>query len=1109
MRTITTEQLSSLQKNPHNIRNVCILAHVDHGKTTLADSILASNGIISQRMAGKLRYLDSRKDEQERGITMKCSSVSIHHKIGDDEYLINLIDSPGHVDFYGEVSTAVRLCDGAILVVDVIEGVCAQTKIALRQAWTENIRPVLVLNKIDRLILERKMSPLDAYVHLQQVLEQVNVVTAELFTSDFLEKFKTESFLNEKEEKDDANKQMYDWNSGIDDTDDSTVYFSPEQSNVIFASAIDGWGFGISHFAKLYSKKLQIKEDILKKTLWGDYYLNTKTKRIMKGAQAKAKKPLFVQFVLENIWAVYEAVIIKRNKEMIDKIVKSLDLKISSRDSRHTDSRIHLQAICSQWLSLPDAVLEMLIHIIPSPAALSSERIESLMCTNTHRFDSLPIQTQELKKDFLACSSSPEAPVIVCVSKMFSVDKRVLPENKIRPLSAEEIAQRREEARRHHSERLISAQNLNPIHNKINQYNSESVKQTEYSVQDDEVIFIAFARIFSGTLYKGQTLYVLGPRHDPSEALKKDIHISKNLTLKDLNNDQHITIATVKDLYLLMGKELENLNSVPAGNVVGISGMEEHILKSATLSTTIACSPFVELQSPITPILRVALEPSHPSEMASLVSGLRLLNQADPCVQVLVQETGEHVIVTAGEVHLQRCLDDLRERFAKIEINVSSPIVPFRETIVLPPKTDMVNETIEEKNQIKKQSDMDDSIGPDGLITIQTPNKRSIISLRALPLPERITKLLEENSPYIKALHKTVNDQRNKNICNETLKSETLKKIEDLKYQLDSIFKEEGSIWNNAVDQIWSFGPKHCGSNILLNRIPGYKQPSVWLQEKNQMSESIFLQYDSSFVNGFQLATLSGPLCQEPMMGVCYIVENWKIENLSVNTSNATNTQLIEKLENENIDSSFTNCDGDSIFIGDVDIKEDLSYHKLQEIHNETENYNAPYGPLAGQIMSIMKEGCRRAYQVQPQRLMIAMYSCNIQVTAEMLGKMYAVLGRRHGRVLHSDMREGCQTFDITAVLPVAESFDFANEIRKQTSGMACPQLLFSHWDVLDIDPFWVPTTEEEYLHFGEKADTENRARKYMNEVRRRKGLTVDEKIVQHAEKQRTLAKKK
>ncbi|XP_023227441.1 elongation factor-like GTPase 1 [Centruroides sculpturatus] len=1109
MRTITIEELSNLQKNPHNIRNVCILAHVDHGKTTLADCILASNGIISQRMAGKLRYLDSRKDEQERGITMKCSSVSIHHKIGEEDYLINLIDSPGHVDFYGEVSTAVRLCDGAILVVDVIEGVCAQTKIALCQAWTENIRPVLVLNKIDRLILERKMTPLDAYVHLQQVLEQVNVVTAELFTSDILEKFQTESVLNDKGEKNSTTDQTYDWNSGIDDTDDSTVYFSPEQNNVIFASAIDGWGFGISHFAKLYSTKLGIKEDILNKTLWGDYYLNTKTKRIMKGAQAKAKKPLFVQFVLENIWAVYEAVVIKRNKEMIDKIVKSLDLKIAPRDSKHSDSRVQLQAICSQWLSLPKAVLDMLCNIIPSPASLSSERVECLMCTSTHRFDSLPSQTQDLKKDFLACSSSPDAPVVVCVSKMFSVDKKALPQNKIRPLTTEEIAQRREEARQRHMERMTADKNINSMNDKNDQKKLDDINTLESPNQDEEVVFIAFARIFSGKLYKGQTLYVLGPKHDPTKILEKNIEINKNLTLKDLPSDQHITIATIKDLYLLMGKELVSLDSVPAGNVVGISGLEDHVLKSATLSTTIVCSPFVELQTPITPILRVALEPSHPSEMSSLVSGLRLLNQADPCVQVLIQETGEHVIVTAGEVHLERCLDDLKERFAKIEINVSPPIVPFRETIVPPPKTDMVNEIIEDKNQIKKLSDLDGDSGSDGLITIQTPNKRSIISLRAIPLPECVTKLIEENSQYIKALYKTVNAQRSKQATSvDILTSETLKKIEDLKHRLEVMFNEEGPTWKNAVDQIWSFGPKRCGPNILLNRIPGYKQPSVWIEKKDKLLESIFLQYDNSFVNGFQLATLSGPLCQEPMMGVCFIVENWEIDNLLNEIDTTVNLQLTDKLENQNVDSA-VNCNGDSIFIGDSDTREDLNNSELVGNYSEIDNSNAPYGPLAGQIMSIMKEGCRRAFQAQPQRLMVAMYSCNIQVTAEMLGKMYAVLGRRHGRILHSDMREGCQTFDITAVLPIAESFDFANEIRKQTSGMACPQLLFSHWDILDLDPFWVPTTEEEYLHFGEKADTENRARKYMNAVRRRKGLAVDEKIVEHAEKQRTLTKNK
>ncbi|KAG8284105.1 Elongation factor-like GTPase 1 [Homalodisca vitripennis] len=173
MRQFSLEKLSELQNSPKNIRNICIMAHVDHGKTTLADSLVASNGIISQKMAGKLRYMDSRKDEQERGITMKSSSIALYYKKGDsEEYLVNLIDSPGHVDFSSEVCTAMRLCDGAIVVVDVVEGVCPQTQVALKQAWLENIRPVLLLNKIDRLILEMKLSPLDAYIHLTQVLEQ-------------------------------------------------------------------------------------------------------------------------------------------------------------------------------------------------------------------------------------------------------------------------------------------------------------------------------------------------------------------------------------------------------------------------------------------------------------------------------------------------------------------------------------------------------------------------------------------------------------------------------------------------------------------------------------------------------------------------------------------------------------------------------------------------------------------------------------------------------------------------------------------------------------------------------------------------------------------------
>ncbi|XP_055915224.1 elongation factor-like GTPase 1 [Eupeodes corollae] len=1032
---IDTEDFIQLQKDITKVRNICILAHVDHGKTTLADSLVASNGIISQRMAGKLRYLDNREDEQERGITMKSSSISLYYRdeemTKNKDYLINLIDSPGHVDFSSEVSTAVRLCDGAIVVVDVVEGVCPQTRACLQQTYVEHLKPVLVLNKIDRLIMEKQMTPIDAYFHISQVLEQVNAVLGSVFASDVLSKEDTSKKDNHE--------------SALEDVDDSALYFTPENGNVVFCSAFDGWAFSIGDFSRTYAERLEIPREELDKVLWGDFYYNSKKKCAMPGAQEKAKKPMFVQFVLENIWNLYDIIVVRKDKEKLPVIAEKLGIKLSPRDLKMGDVKSQIKAVLGQWLPVDKSILHMVIRHIPQPNVISDERAERLLFPTNVELTTYPPETLAFKEEFKKCDASSEN-VVAFISKMTSYHTSQLPENKPKRMTEQEMSERRAIIRQKIEERKQLAEQaaLEQITAGVQEMTKEP-SQTEVAKPEEplpepeekkEFVFVAFARVFSGTLRTGQKLFVLSPKHDPRN------------TNRIATDSPFVTEVTIGELYLFMGGELQHLDSAPAGSIVGIGGLENDVIKTATLSSTTFCPSFSELTVMATPILRVAIETVNPLDMPKLIKGLKLLNQADACVQVSVEPSGEHVITTLGEVHVEKCVRDLEENYAKVKLNVSKPIVSFRETIVPEATMDMVNEAI-----VKTATDKDIS---KKVITLQTVNKLGTIKLIALPLPETVVEILEKYSTVFKELS---NMTKNSVISDKykTLLGQIKKSLATALEELD--LKALSNATSNLIDRIWSIGPRKCGTNILLN-LTDYEHVSFWLDDPDSVKSEanaehdVRRDYDSSFVNGFQLTTTAGPLCDEPMQGVCFVVLEWT-----------------------------------------VDASDELN--------------SKSYGPFSGQVMSTAKEACKQAFCKQPQRLVTPMYSCNIVVNAEVLGKMYAVIGRRHGKIVSGDLTQGSGNFSVMAYLPVIESFNFAQEIRKQTSGLAAPQLMFSHWEIINMDPFWVPSTEEEYTHFGEKADSANRAKVYMDSVRRRKGLYVDDKIIEHAEKQRTLSKNK
>ncbi|OXG24510.1 ribosome assembly protein 1 [Cryptococcus neoformans Tu401-1] len=1105
-----------------NTRNVTIVAHVDHGKTSFADSLLSSNNIISSRMAGKLRFLDSREDEQERGITMESSAVSLRFdmtRLSPDgtssiqQCICNVIDTPGHVDFASEVSTASRLCDGALVLVDVWEGVATQTIAVLRQAWMDKLKPLLVINKMDRLITELKLSPSEAYHHISQLIEQVNAVMGSFYASERMED--DLRWREEREKRLAARKEQQgedlDDDEEYEEKEDEDIYFAPDRGNVLFASAIDGWAFRLGKFARLYAEKLKIKEGNLRRVLWGDWYLDPKTKRVVgrKKLAGRNLKPMFVQFVLENIWRVYDTVLNEHNPDAVQKIVTALNVRITPRDLRSKDTRNLLNLIMQQWLPLSTATFQSIIEVIPPPPSAQAVRLPYMLHPEKAKTAAASgglKAENELERGLYECDQGEGAEVVAYVSKMFAVRKGDLPEYKPKEMTAEEMRARGREERERRAalvtERQAKGEGLDgqplpedltkPLES-LSLENSESATSEKQAADDsDSEVLLGFSRIFSSTLHRGTSLLAILPKFDPS------------LPPSHSHNAKYIVPVVASDLYMMMGRELVSVDSVPAGHVCAIGGLNMAVPRSATLWAPDAKGveegfgkeALVNLAGVgigASAIVRVALEPENPSDMPKLIRGLQILNQADPCAEYLVQESGEHVIITAGELHLERCLKDLRERFAKCPIQQSAPIVPFRETAVKAP--DMVSPKT--------------AGAPRGTINGTVLNGLVKFRLRAMPLPEGVeTFLLSQQGAISKMLVRERGDKEDEEETDvqegteggsaesegpEGQQEARQLSPEEFWTELERLLNKAGGDWVGAADRVWSFGPKRVGANLLLDpvgtkhlRLRRREQLFTQARAQGQSADDALLStdhavaadqlaslssttssdneaaraelrllrdYESSIETGFQLSTFQGPLCAEPVVGMAWVVENVELDK--------------QGMESEQ---------GKGQVVG-------------------------------GALISAVRDACRQGLLDWSPRIKLAMYTCDIQASTDVLGKVYGVVARRRGRIVSEEMKEGTSFFTIRSMLPVVESFGFADEIRTRTSGAASPQLIFSGYETLDLDPFWVPTTQEELEDLGEKADKANVAKAYVDGVRKRKGMFVERKIVEFAEKQRTLKK--
>eukprot|EP00474_Spongospora_subterranea_P000464 CRZ00922.1 hypothetical protein [Spongospora subterranea] len=366
--------LTGLMDHPTMIRNVALVGHLHHGKTSFMDMLVRETHTRFWDPQVQVRFTDNRKDEQELGLSVKCMPMSlVLPSLRGKSYLMNIMDCPGHVNFSDETTAALRLADGVIILVDAVEGVMVQTERVLKCAAQENLPIILVINKVDRLLLELKLPPTDAYHKLVHTIEEVNSVLVGCGYRDRM---------------------------------------CPASGNVVFASALYSWSFTLPSFATLYgsrqngSKSSKFSAMGFAKRLWGDYYLDSESGSIVNKPSDTAKERTFVQFILEPIYKIYSHILGCEIRDVAP-LLGELGIFLKKKELL-LDPRPLLRLTFAKLFGSSTGFVDAVVDRIPSPVGGAKLKVE-----NSYTGD----VTTSVGQSLIECD--PNGPLMIMVTKLY------------------------------------------------------------------------------------------------------------------------------------------------------------------------------------------------------------------------------------------------------------------------------------------------------------------------------------------------------------------------------------------------------------------------------------------------------------------------------------------------------------------------------------------------------------------------------------------------------------------------------------------------------------------------------------------------------------------